>query len=958
MELQQIDTFHVLPACETAKRMIEVALVGNHPIWFKPESSDDYPKWTGYDLQRLSPGQRQVADAWRKKFPGDNADGIEAAAHLAGLCRSALADLAALAGIACPPGGGATYMIAEINPVSLVDYVLPPPSESGATVIARVLAAREKLATVGHELDPPAAKLLEMWCSAVHPTEGMKGLVMEMARSIEAMSRNGGPIITRLSLAEAISYSRHQPERPTVEISTGQKAAATRRIKKRAAEWRKGTRPDAGDVAAQLAEYIDRETAPNNYSRPAHSAEALLWHQLERLAEALSRLGRRVNGKRDHGWIGAIRLRRTALAALLETLAGQDIAPTPVSEYAIKPGDMLLHGGDLVRVVEKVANLDTGTVFTLEGGAVVKCRDRDELPALRPADFRVWNEERDRREAEKREADSTAYREAVHAFDDAYMAAWQARDWPAVRGAISAFHTATAGLPRNWYGRPRRNIVERIAMLRELPQPYDRKTGNPHSRRGGFKRHMQTERAVLQHLAWLRALPGFDFADPRTSLPARSIWGEEIRICAASLQEPGTFVNKTNKAGQVTSRSGSIQRDWIAEVLPERVRKGRRKPEPIAVAPTVDAQRESEPAVAQEPMEPVEALIEASGEEETWICSKSGCDSHRRTSLPMPGKCRECDGISFYARSKYSGAEAPPVDIEVNAPAPADPIAELADRIAALEARVTALDAATPIEATARPKRTPAHERAIRRAWAERKRAKHFKVMHDRDLRQAKDDRLAERHIAEKDARDAAEAHAAELARMRAERDQARQTADATEEALRDALASAERLKGHIDGLKQANHNLAGERDALQAKRRRAVLRARRWMGKAFGEIANYREEKRLHGETGWKRREATQRARRMVASARKAATFQRQRADVLHAHLAKLQADMADPMQPERASDITQLRRERDAARTAAAATDARNQALQAALDQAGDAIESLATRVARAEAAIRAAA
>lgn len=64
------------------------------------------------------------------------------------------------------------------------------------------------------------------------------------------------------------------------------------------------------------------------------------------------------------------------------------------------------------------------------------------------------------------------------------------------------------------------------------------------------------------------------------------------------------------------------------------------------------------------------------------------------------------------------------VRVDVPAPAP-DPMAELAARVAALEAM-----AATPLPAVSmeppsgeavRAKRTPAHERAVRRAWAERK---------------------------------------------------------------------------------------------------------------------------------------------------------------------------------------------------------------------------------------------
>lgn len=118
---------------------------------------------------------------------------------------------------------------------------------------------------------------------------------------------------------------------------------------------------------------------------------------------------------------------------------------------------------------------------------------------------------------------------------------------------------------------------------------------------------------------------------------------------------------------------------------------------------------------------------------------------------------------------------------------------------------------------------------------------------------------------------------------------------------------------------------------------------------------ANWKEEARREGIQGGRRANSTLRARRMILAARKAATFQRQRADVLAAQLDKLRADMADPIQPERASDIARLVRERDEARNAAAATSARNASLQAALNSLGDKLEAMAVRVTLAEHAAR---
>lgn len=238
------------------------------------------------------------------------------------------------------------------------------------------------------------------------------------------------------------------------------------------------------------------------------------------------------------------------------------------------------------------------------------------------------------------------------------------------------------------------------------------------------------------------------------------------------------------------------------------------------------------------------------------------------------------------------------------APEEAESVADLAERVAALEARLEALAVETgagaenannsspefiapPSGEVARPKRTAAHERAIRRAWAERK------------------------------ARGLAMSIAADHMRMR-ERAQVE---------LRDAENRRNYALERIEGL---------ERTITTLDRR-------------------IRDDEAARYGLAAKRLASAQRARRMIAAARQAATFQRQRADVLAAQLDKLRADMADPIQPERASDIARLVRERDEARNAAAATSARNASLQAALNGLGDKLEEMAVKVTMAERAAR---
>ena len=172
-------------------------------------------------------------------------------------------------------------------------------------------------------------------------------------------------------------------------------------------------------------------------------------------------------------------------------------------------------------------------------------------------------------------------------------------------------------------------------------------------------------------------------------------------------------------------------------------------------------------------------------------------------------------------------------------------------------------------EAAERPRRTPAHERAVRRAWAERK---------------------------------------------------ARRQAQALEAIEREKSAA------YFDMWRAAV--IAG--DKLKQRRRRSTILARQ-RGTEMGKLAA------------------------MVRDEAQQTTFQRQRADVLHAQLARLKADMADPAQPERASDITRLTRERDQARTALAAVNQRNQQMQAATDAMAEQFEALCSRVAVAEAKLR---
>jgi DNA polymerase III subunit beta len=283
--------------------------------------------------------------------------------------------------------------------------------------------------------------------------------------------------------------------------------------------------------------------------------------------------------------------------------------------------------------------------------------------------------------------------------------------------------------------------------------------------------------------------------------------------------------------------------------------------------------------------------------------------------------------------------------------------AALAMRLAALESLVAdiaaRLDDATPLATESAPlaaesagpaiKRTAAHERMIRRAWAERK-----------ERRDA--ERLAAYRKARKD----------EAVKMAA-----RQRIKAA--GLSERLAWA---KAGADQHAERANAMQGERDELADKLQVLAKRADD-LGETMMEITREARRERRH------RLASAQRARRLITVARANARDMQQQLDrravyaenlrgKLHnaecratsfasaaksrdRELASLRASMADPMQPERASDIHRLIQERDEAKTALAAVHARNTSMQGIMDQLTERYENMALQVARLTAAQR---
>lgn len=205
------DYWAELPAQETAKRAIEVALVARQPIRFDPHAGASW-EFARYDINRLTGESRRKAQEHVDSYDGepnsmraavDQADkaGL-AACYLAGLCGDTVVPAIVEPGQPAP-------ITCAIDPLSLADLVIPPPAEEVGAVARRVMAARARFDSVG-EADPQAESLYSSWqahCASVIACEAeTRAEVMATARACAALIGHGW--ITRLALAEALSY-RH-----------------------------------------------------------------------------------------------------------------------------------------------------------------------------------------------------------------------------------------------------------------------------------------------------------------------------------------------------------------------------------------------------------------------------------------------------------------------------------------------------------------------------------------------------------------------------------------------------------------------------------------------------------------------------------------------------------------------------------------------------------------------------
>lgn len=464
---------------------------------------------------------------------------------------------------------------------------------------------------------------------------------------------------------------------------------------------------------------------------------------------------------------------------------------------------------------------------------------------------------------------------AIHCqtFRDGFAAAHCARDWPLVREwaawmravysacdgyDAAALHSDVAFMARRALGVDSGKALERHAI----------KSRHRHGMRGrhGFAGHVHIEAVMRDRLTQLHSLPGFDPGEAREFVPVMAMQRRKPGLVRRKVRRADLFdlvsgwIKPVNGKGEPMARS-NMPFDWIKEILPDR-NAGKAAESPV--------QREADPTP---PATLAEAPATAAGE------APAAISGHFE---PMPTV--EPSNTLEIAHGEPQAAETSHIE-------GADgPLAAILARLEALEASIAA--APLPVESIAtptsgKPKRSPAHERAVRRAW-----------------------QLRWQHRVQRKAADS-------FAREAQSWKDVAEAADESDRLGREAMRNAHERISELETLGRM----------LATKRRRNALLARQRTGEMVVAV------NAMHDQ----------------------ADGLRQRNAVVEAELEQLRADMADPSQPERASDIAQLVKERDEARTANAALQDRCRRVEASRDELADKFEGLISRVSVAEAAVR---
>jgi hypothetical protein len=197
--------YDTLPAFETAKRFMEIAVLGGHSYAVSYAGLDSY--YGAWPLDGLKADERHRADEYLALCQPEGPGGVPMAVYWGERIRSAMHELADRIGLPRPRRVQTDdVMWLQIQPITMSDFLLPPPQEPLDSVLARMIAAMERLDDSA-PLDHLAQKLFDQAAPMMRLTPEAQANVVSVARTIQALAYKPGPV-GRVALAEALSY-RH-----------------------------------------------------------------------------------------------------------------------------------------------------------------------------------------------------------------------------------------------------------------------------------------------------------------------------------------------------------------------------------------------------------------------------------------------------------------------------------------------------------------------------------------------------------------------------------------------------------------------------------------------------------------------------------------------------------------------------------------------------------------------------
>ncbi len=165
------------------------------------------------------------------------------------------------------------------------------------------------------------------------------------------------------------------------------------------------------------------------------------------------------------------------------------------------------------------------------------------------------------------------HREACERLRADYGAAWRARDFSGMRAAVGYYHVAWRVGRRVLQGRAHDSASELCRRIRgEREGPRERARASHRLRwveRRDFTSYVQRERALLDSLARLRALPGFNANDPRELVPVDTRMRRRYKVRRGEMLDPRVaFLHPINSAGEVMRVS--VHRSDVVRIIGHR----------------------------------------------------------------------------------------------------------------------------------------------------------------------------------------------------------------------------------------------------------------------------------------------------------------------------------------------------------------------------------------------------